>query len=51
MSLNFEQMSRPELRAYVLAHRDDEVALQLYLDRISANATGPSFPAPKSIED
>lgn len=35
---NFAAMTALELRAYVLAHRDDEDALQAYLDKLhSAN--------------
>jgi hypothetical protein len=32
--IDFEQMSRSELRAYVLAHRSDEQALRLYMERL-----------------
>jgi hypothetical protein len=31
---NFKQMSRSELRTYVLAHRDDEEALRIYIERL-----------------
>lgn len=31
---DFSQMSRRELRAYVLSHRDDEEALHTYMDRL-----------------
>ncbi|NJK30366.1 MAG: hypothetical protein HC851_18885 [Acaryochloris sp. RU_4_1] len=31
---NFAMMTTPELRAYVLAHRDDEIALHAYLDKL-----------------
>jgi hypothetical protein len=36
MSLNpdLKQMSRKELRSYVLSHRDDEEALRFYMDRL-----------------
>lgn len=30
---DFEMMTTLELRAYILAHRDDEEALQIYLDK------------------
>lgn len=43
---NFEAMSRKELRAYILEHRDDKYAFQ-YLDRITAEATNSVvYPAP-----
>lgn len=32
---NFDQMSRVELRAYVLKHRDDEEAFHAYVDRLA----------------
>ncbi len=32
---DFAMMTAPELRTYVLEHRDDEAALQAYLDRRS----------------
>jgi hypothetical protein len=49
---NFEAMSRKELRAYILEHRDDEYAFRVYLDRITAEATDSEvYPAPQSIDD
>lgn len=49
---NFEAMSRKELRAYILEHRDDEYAFRVYLDRITAEATDSVvYPAPQSIDD
>ncbi len=32
---NFDEMSRAELRAYVLEHRDDEEAFHAYVDRLA----------------
>lgn len=32
--LNFQKMSRKELRTYVLNHREDEEALRIYMDRM-----------------
>jgi hypothetical protein len=37
MKPNFEAMSKAELRAYVLAHRDDTEAFHALADRIVAN--------------
>ncbi len=31
---NFQQMSKKELRDYVLAHRDDQEAFHAYADRL-----------------
>jgi hypothetical protein len=46
----FESMSREELRSYILEHREDESAFQIYLDRVTAEP-GEIYPAPHSIED
>ncbi|PSF36035.1 hypothetical protein C7H19_14935 [Aphanothece hegewaldii CCALA 016] len=32
--INYHQMSRTELRAYILEHRDDEQAFQAYMDKL-----------------
>ena len=32
------EMTKTELRNYVLAHREDEAALYIYLDRVSAES-------------
>lgn len=50
MESKFEAMSRQELRAYILEHREDEEAFQLYLDRVMA-VPGEIYPAPQTIED
>jgi hypothetical protein len=34
---NLEHMTRKDLRAYVLSHRDDEEALRLYMDRMQTD--------------
>lgn len=35
---NFEQMSREELRAYLLEHRDDEAVFHAYMDKLAREA-------------
>ena len=50
MKLKFETMTRQELRAYILEHREDEEAFQVYLDRVMAEP-GEIYPAPQSIDD
>ena len=32
--LDFQQMSRKELRTYVLTHREDDEALRIYMERM-----------------
>ena len=42
---NFKAMSRQELRTYILDHRDDEEAFQVYMDKVTAEP-GEIYPAP-----
>jgi hypothetical protein len=48
--INFMQMSRAELRKYILENRNDEKALEVYLDRFR-NPNNQVHPAPESIDD
>jgi hypothetical protein len=50
MKSKFEAMSRQELRTYILEHREDEEAFQLYLERVMSEP-GEIYPAPQKIED
>ena len=45
---NFDQMSRAELKAYVLAHRDDDEAWNAFMSKPVARS-GP-YPAPLDEE-
>lgn len=47
---NFMRMSRAELRRYILENRNDEIALEVYLDRFR-NPDNQLYPAPESIDD
>ena len=51
MKPNFESMSRQELRAYVLAHRDDNEAFYAYMDKLNAEADSVKMPDLNSIEE
>lgn len=51
MKLNFQEMNKKELRAYVLAHRDDNEAFYALVDRINAEENRPKYPPLKSMED
>lgn len=44
---NFATMTIPELRAYVLGHRDDEDALHAYLDRLHTENPSPRVYKPE----
>lgn len=46
----FLQMTRAELRRYILENRNDETALEIYLDRFR-NPNNELHPAPESIDD
>jgi hypothetical protein len=51
MKPNFMTMSRQELRAYVLAHREDEEAFFAFVDRSEAEAIWVEMPPIASVED
>ena len=44
MKPDFEKMPRAELRAYVLAHREDIEALRILMSRRNPNAKQYKFP-------
>ncbi|MCP6759064.1 MAG: hypothetical protein NHB32_09920 [Fischerella sp. CENA71] len=48
---NFQTMSRKELHAYVLAHRDDQEAFYAYVDKLHAEASWVEMPPLQSLED
>jgi hypothetical protein len=48
---NFESMTRKELLAYMLEHRDDDEAFYAYMDKAYAEPAKEIHPAPKSIDD
>jgi hypothetical protein len=49
MKPDFSRMSRPELRAYILAHRDDDEAIEALIRLGSPNS--PIYPFPQTEED
>lgn len=46
---DFSKMSRQELRAYVLAHRDDDEAIEALIRM--GNPNSPVYPFPQTDED
>ncbi len=50
MTSDFAEMSRRELRKYILKNRDDEEAFDVYLDRALVQP-GTIYPALQSIDD
>ncbi|MGK7954721.1 MAG: hypothetical protein AB4063_05605 [Crocosphaera sp.] len=51
MTANFEQMTKPELRAYLIAHPDDKNAFQAFVDRYTSDAPSGTYGMAKSPED
>lgn len=51
MKPDFQAMSRKELRAYVLAHRDDDEAFYAYRNKSKAEGNWVTHPPLKSIND
>jgi hypothetical protein len=50
---DFCQMSRPELRKYVLSHREDDEALRIYMDRMRTEPGVTRFtltPSPEGMK-
>jgi hypothetical protein len=48
---DFKTMSRKDLHAYVLAHRDDQEAFYAYVDKLHAEATWVEMPPLQTVED
>ncbi len=48
---NFKEMDRKELRAYVLAHRDDEEAFSAYMEQLHQDPSRVTHPPLTSIDD
>ena len=46
---DFSKMTRQELRAYVLAHREDDAAIEALIKR--GNPNSPKFRFPQTDED
>jgi hypothetical protein len=51
MKPNFEEMSRKELRAYVLEHREDMEALHILFSRRSPDSEAILFHPPQSEKE
>ncbi|MBW4513153.1 MAG: hypothetical protein KME64_42735 [Scytonematopsis contorta HA4267-MV1] len=48
MQLDFNAMTKTELRAYVIAHPDDKEAFHAFVDRFTSEAPPKTFDIPKS---
>jgi len=47
----FKKMTKSELRAYVIAHPNDQNAFHLFVDRFTADASPETFGLPQSHSD
>lgn len=52
MKPDFDMMSKAELRAYLLDHRNDNEAFYRFVDRLKAdNQDAVRYPCPKTLKD
>lgn len=51
MKPDFQAMTRKELLAYMLEHRDDDEVFQVFMDKVHAEPPTEIYPAPQSIDD
>lgn len=51
MKPDFKAMTRKELLAYILEHRDDDEAFHIYMGKVHAEPPTEIYPAPQSIDD
>ena len=47
--IDFDKMTRKELRSYILTHREDDEAIEALIDRGSPHST--TYPCPRTEED
>ncbi|HIK05065.1 MAG TPA: hypothetical protein IGS40_10165 [Trichormus sp. M33_DOE_039] len=48
MKPDFSNLTKGELRAYVIAHPDDQAAFHAFVDRFTAEAPSETFDIPNS---
>ena len=51
MPPNFIAMTKAELRAYAIAHPDDQAAFHAFVDRFTADAAPETFDIPNSTAE
>jgi len=51
MKPNFLEMTRKELRAYVLSHREDNEAFYAYVDKMDSEGSALVCPSLTSMDD
>lgn len=48
---DFQAMTRKDLLAYMLVHRDNDEAFRTYMDKVHGEPPTEVYPAPQSIDD
>ena len=51
MKIDFDAMTKAELRAYLISHPNDQDAFYMFVDRFTSEATSPIFNMPKSPDE
>ena len=51
IKLNFNTMTKKELRAYVIAHPTDKDAFRIFVDRFTVKASSETFAMPQSVTE
>ena len=51
MKYDFQEMSKSELRSYVIAHPNDKNAFYVFVDRFTKEASPQTFDLPQSESD
>lgn len=51
MKVNFDIMTKTELRAYLVEHPNDQNAFQAFVDRYTSEASSPTYSVVQSPEE
>ncbi len=51
IKLDFNTMTKKELRAYVIAHPNDKDSFSIFVDRFTVKASSETFAMPKSVTE
>lgn len=51
MKPNYDEMTKAELRVYILEHRDDLDAIEVFFARRSLDSEATLFPPPRTEEE
>ncbi len=51
INLDFNTMTKKELRAYVIAHPNNQEAFSIFVDRFTVKASSETFAMPQSVTE